>query len=338
MGRESGEDRLLPLLPAGITLFEKLPARAVVLDALAPTIGTGIITMIDSERASVLIIREGAIDDAVSIDTGARSNGNTALALVRGWESAEVSAFRLGGDAMALLDPLTRGHPCYTDLRLEWTDWTRLIDDLRRRGGTYVVELSTPGGRGVTVIRAGAQVATYTESHPMIGDPELLDAYASAGTGSVRVLVESETAAARDRMVPIGPARDSTPRTGDHSAEHRQVSEPVLSAGHGDGNAALSAMFGSNVEVMLPSLVVLDREQPPPTADVASLLAALKLLVRDRLQRSSAPVEEIVQSAADDRQTVERLAERVRVMHVRGFMPATFEQLADDMLALSRRG
>jgi hypothetical protein len=337
MGRESGGDHSLPLLPAGITLFENLPARAIVLDALAPAVGTGIIIMVDGERIGVLIIRDGTIDDAVTIDTGSRSNGNTALALMRGWEAAEVSAFRLAGDAMALLEPLTRGRSCYTDLHLEWTDWTRLIDDLRRRGGIYIVELSTPAGRGVTVIRAGAQVATYTESHPMIGDPELLDTYASAGVGSVRVLVESETAGSRDGMAPITASGDPPVRT-ELDATHRQVNKPpLLPADHDGGNAALAAMFGSRFDSGLPSLVVLDREHPPAPSEVAPLLPALKLLVRDRLQRSSAPVEEIVQAAADDRQTVERLAERIRVMHVRGFMPATFEQLADDMLALSRR-
>jgi hypothetical protein len=64
----------------------------------------------------------------------------------------------------------------------------------------------------------------------------------------------------------------------------------------------------------------------------------LKLLVRNRLQLSSASVEEVVDGAASDRQSVEWLADRVRVMTVRGYLHSTFVQLANDMLALTRRG
>ena len=66
------------------------------------------------------------------------------------------------------------------------------------------------------------------------------------------------------------------------------------------------------------------------------MLPELKLLVQQRLQRSAGPVEDIVDAAADGGETVAWLADRVRVMTVRGFMTSTFEQLADDMLALSR--
>ena len=71
--------------------------------------------------------------------------------------------------------------------------------------------------------------------------------------------------------------------------------------------------------------------------DVASVLPQLKLLVQTRLQRSSDSVEEIVDSAATDHQSVGWLSDRVRVMTMRGFLHSTFDQLADDMLALSGR-
>ena len=65
------------------------------------------------------------------------------------------------------------------------------------------------------------------------------------------------------------------------------------------------------------------------------MVPQLKSLVQNRLQRSSGSVEEIVDIAASDHQSVSWLADRVRVMTVRGFVHTTFEQLADDMLALA---
>jgi hypothetical protein len=105
-----------------------------------------------------------------------------------------------------------------------------------------------------------------------------------------------------------------------------------------DPNTTLSTLFGTNRD--LPDRhLALDadpsgRRLPMP---VDALLPELRLLVRNRLQRSSSSVEEIVDSAASDRQSVEWLADRVRVMTVRGFLHSTFDQLADDMLALAHR-
>lgn len=64
------------------------------------------------------------------------------------------------------------------------------------------------------------------------------------------------------------------------------------------------------------------------------MIPQLKLLVRNHLQRSSAPVDELIDSAADDRRNVEWLADRVRAMTVRGFQRSTFDHLADEMLEL----
>jgi hypothetical protein len=71
---------------------------------------------------------------------------------------------------------------------------------------------------------------------------------------------------------------------------------------------------------------------------VESLLPQITSLVRDRFQRSSGSVEEVVNVAASDHQSVAWLADRVRMMTVRGFLRTTFEQLADDMLALAGAG
>jgi hypothetical protein len=289
MGRESGRGHSLPLLPAGSALFEQLPARAIVLDALAPAVGNGIITSADGDRVGVLVIREGVITDAVSVHESSRDYGGAALNIIRSWESASMSAYRWTESAMSLLDPLIHGEPCYQDLRLEWTAWPQLLDDLRSRGATFVVELFTSNGRGVTVLRRGQQVATYSESHPSLGDPELMDVLVAEGAGSVRVLVANGTR----------PPVQSLPES----------SSPVVAY----------------------------RPSAYTTTEVVALLPSLKLLARTRLQRSSGPIEEVIDAAAGDQQSVEWLAGRVREMSVRGFMASTLERLAEDMLALTER-
>jgi hypothetical protein len=292
MGGESGRVRSLPLFPVGSSLFEHLPARAIVIDSLAPAVGNGVITLTDGDRTGVLVIRDGGISDAVSIDDGAWSCGDAALALIRGWESASMSACRWSGSAMSLIEPLIRGEPCYEDLRLEWTAWPQLLEDLRARGGTFVVELVSPIGRGVTVIRGGQQVATYSDAHPSLGDPDVIDILAAGGAGSVRVLIAS-------------------------GVSHRA-----------------DTLLGSNVAAARPEPWAAHAPDIA-TAAVRALLPELRLLVRNRLQRSSGPVDDVVDAAAGDDRSVEWLAQSVRVMTVRGFMASTFEQLADDMLALS---
>lgn len=315
----------LPLLPAGSSLFEQLPARALVIEALAPAIGNGIITMTDGDRTGVLVIRNGGISDAVSIDGGARSRGDAALALIRGWESASMSAYRWSDSAMSLLEPLIRGEPCYDDLRLEWTAWPQLLEDLRARGGTFIVELITPIGRGVTVIRGGQQVATYSDAHRALGDPRLIDILAAGDAGSVRVLVAPHTTARGDTLLrstlPVPPRPDPAAGFG----------PDIVTTEIDGGNAASSAT------TQLAPLLVVDRARGFPPIEVRALLPELKLLVRNRLQRSSGPVDDVLDAAADDNRTVEWLTQRVRVMTVRGFMASTFEQLADDMLALTER-
>ncbi len=388
MGGEVGWIDSLPLLPAGTPLFELLPVGAIVLNALAPAIDDGVVTVVAGDRTGMLVIRAGAISDAVSFD-GARVVGAAALQSMTGWDGALVSASQLDEQAMAILGPLMSGQRCYDDLRLEWTRWSELLDDLRARGGTYVVELRTPAGCGVTVVRGGQQVATYTDAHPALGPPELIDALTAAGAGSMRVTVGSETSTAVIAVTVLGSSQAVTVAlpdgaSGAEAATHQSgsghpdvvkgtvsrvrpqraarpdtamwtdattlspeasvnsvgedvVAQPHLADDQYAGNATLTALFGDALgSGPLTPLVVLDKLQPPTRSSVGSLLPELKLLVQQRLQRSAGPVQDIVDAAADGGESVVWLADRVRVMTVRGFMTSTFEQLADDIVALSR--
>jgi hypothetical protein len=332
---ELGRDWSLPLLPAGATLFDALPFGALVLDALAPAVGNGVITLRDGEREGILVIRDGVVSETVWVASDVRSNGDEALTLIRGAHSATVSACRLSDEAMGLVGPLIRGAPCYADLRLEWVVWPQLLHDLRERGGTFVVELVAPAGRGVTVIQNGRQIATFAESHPALGNPDLLDDLAAGGVGSIRILVDSVVSSASHpgRHVIAAPSVEA------HRPEvlFQQMTRPVV-VQPDDPNATLSALFGPHrdgSDQYQPTGI--DRSNRRGPTQVESVLPQLKLLVHNRLQRSSASVEEVVESAAHDRHSVEWLADRVRVMTMRGFLHSTFDQLADDMLALAAR-
>jgi|ERR1700680_1811502 len=336
MGGESGRGHSLPLLPGGSSLFEQLPARAIVLEALAPAVGNGIITLVDGERHGLLVIRDGVITDAVSVDDRSRDCGEAALELIRSWESASMSAYRWTESAMSLLEPLIRGEPCYADLRLEWTAWPRLLDDLRTRGATFVVEVFTPNGRGVTVLRRGQQVATYSESHPSLGDPQLIDALVAEGAGSVRVLVADDGRRPPLQSLPESAVASTAPSPQQGAVRH--AGSAVTSSDADDTSATFSALFRENLgATRLAYSAVADRPSACTSTQVAALLPNLKVLARTRLQRSSGPIEDVIDAAAGDQQSVDWLAERVRVMSVRGFMASTLEQLADDMLALTDR-
>ena len=297
------------MLPTGSSLFEGLPARAIVLDALAPAIGQGIITMIENERIGVLVIRDGGISDAVSFDRGTRTIGDAALALMRAWDAAAMSAFRWTDSAMSLVDPLICGEPCYDDLRLEWAAWPQLLDDLRSRRETFVVELFTPTGWGVTILRSGEQVATYSDSHPSLGDPALTDALAAGGVGSVRVLA----------LKPMSP-------------QHTLVGSPVAPPAVPSGTVP---SFGAEEAAEPAPLITIHLPEASAAAEVRAFVQELKLLAQGRLHRSSGPVEDIIDTAAHERRSLAWLAQHVRLMSVRGFVSPTFEQLADDMLALA---
>jgi hypothetical protein len=98
-----------------------------------------------------------------------------------------VWAERLESSLVDLSEALLRGATVYDDLRLMWVSWPSLLEDLGQRGGTFVVEITTPVGRGVTCVAAGRQAQSYTDIHPALGDPALLEAMASNHQGVVRV-------------------------------------------------------------------------------------------------------------------------------------------------------
>ncbi|MFN2582647.1 MAG: hypothetical protein ABR498_07895, partial [Candidatus Dormibacteria bacterium] len=189
---------LIPLLPRGSTVFESLPARAIVMEPLAPAIGDGVMVARRPDSVGVVLIRGGNIAEVYSVQEKSRITSTAALQRIRDSKDASMSAWRLQPSVVDIIPPLLRADPYYADLRLEWVNWERLLGDLRGRPGTFIVELTTPVGRGVINLRDGLYVASFTDTHPELCEPSLLDEIAGVNTGSLRVLREEPEAAKAD--------------------------------------------------------------------------------------------------------------------------------------------
>ncbi|MBV9100174.1 MAG: hypothetical protein JOZ46_08870 [Candidatus Dormibacteraeota bacterium] len=309
---------IIPLLPRGDTVFEDLPARALVLEALAPVIGDGLIVIRRSPGVGVILIRGGRISEHYAVEPEHRAAGEEAVARIRSWEDAIVSAWRLQANVVEALPPLVRGDPLYADLRLDWIIWSRLLADIRARTGTYIVELNTAAGRGVSSIRDGVQVATYTDRHRELGDPSLVDELVASGTGTIRVLQD----AVRTQ------ATDAPPAASGHRIE------PPVAAPEEDGG--VTNIFGvpQQPPPPRPELVPVG---PPASETVAELLPELKRLVQERLHHSSLRLEILLEDAAANNASLDAVVAEVRATPIRGVMQSTLDDLADEMLALRRR-
>ncbi|HWF57729.1 MAG TPA: 4'-phosphopantetheinyl transferase superfamily protein [Candidatus Dormibacteraeota bacterium] len=224
----------IPLLPRGEVLFEGLPVAAVIMEALAPTLGHGSMVVRDRDRGAVALVREGTLVEVHAFSGTASHGGDGVLAEVQGWAGATLSAHRLGPLLVDVCEALLRGEILYSDLRLEWVEWPALLTDFKRRGGAYAVEIFTPAGRGVTCVAVGQQALSYTDIHPSLEDPALLEAMASNRDGSIRVRRLNTAAFAATAMAATGSA------SGVEAAAAAATSAGPLPAtslaGNGNGN------------------------------------------------------------------------------------------------------
>jgi hypothetical protein len=222
----------IPLLPRGTVILDGIPTRAVIMEELAPVIGEGTMVVRDRDRGAVVLVRDDAVFEVHVFEGLFLRPGAGRIQEVQSWTSALVTADRLEHPLVDLCATLLRGEVVYDDLRLSWITWPTLLADLGERGGTYVVEISTPAGRGVTCVAAGRQALSYTDIHPSLGDPALLEAMASNRQGSVRVrrvAAEAFDDAQRDATRTIAPAAgpSSAQSAGTPHAEPVQrVAEP----------------------------------------------------------------------------------------------------------------
>jgi len=259
-----GSHGAIPILPRGVALFESIPAPAIVLGALGPAIGNGAVLLHQPGCTGVILVRDGDLFEEYAFEAGARLVGEEALRRIASWQSATVSAYRFDRQVVSVAPALFRGRLRYEGLQLRWTDWKRLLADLRRRNGLFAVELDTPTGRGVTLIGNGRQVATYTEAHPELGDDGLLDPLAATGRGTIRV-----------RHEPGGDWSDEVVGSG------QETSEPAVSNESERGEPA-DAPEAEAREAEAPGADAAGTEPPdgkspdgqPPDADGAAAEAA----------------------------------------------------------------
>ena len=177
----------IPLLPRGELLFEGIPLRAVVMEALAPSLSHGCLVVRDRDRGAVVLVRDGSLVEVHAFSGATARTGEGVLIDVQTWSEAAVTAHRLDPLLVDVCEALLRGEIIYSDLRLDWVEWPNLLGDFSRRGGAYAVEIFTPAGRGVTCVAVGQQALSYTDIHPALGDPALLEAMAANREGSIRV-------------------------------------------------------------------------------------------------------------------------------------------------------
>jgi len=323
----------IPLIPRGAVVFESLPAGSVVLERLAPAIVDGIALARRNGSVGVVLFRSGQLIESYSLEDHARLTGEAALTRIESWDDAQISAFRLPDDIVDVIQPMLRGEPIYSDLRLGWTNWDRLLDDLHGRPGTFIVELTTPQGRGVTAIREGEHVVSYTNLHDEPGYESLLDDLAAGGVGSILVLRDLPAA------TPVEPAGGAAsplpPPMIEPAVAHQTVEQEALS----ERGLAFSRLFGPPAAPPTES-ETLRRPSPPPVTGLPTLtqlLPELKLIARSRLQRSSDRVEILLEDAAVQGRSLEWVANEVRRMSIRGVLPETLDELANALLAAGTR-
>lgn len=412
--RPAGTDPI-PLLPRGSVVFEDIPIRAIVVEALTGVIGDGTMVVRDGDRGAVILIRGGDVWEVHVVESEVWRTGSGLLKSLQSWADASVWAERLDSPLVDLCAALLRGETLYDDLRLMWVNWPSLLSDLGRRGGTYVVEITTPVGRGVTCVTAGRQALSYTDIHPSLGDPALLEAMASNQEGSVRVRRVGEEGFAGAQAQAMERAA-AAPRAGEAPADSRaagaerpraaaagqpeEQAQPAAadplpgmswvapwettwrpdadpgSAGNGGGagsTAAASTATGSTgnggsaqpiAAAAAPSTwrefaaTTIQAEQAPtpraetsgagPSAEaaagraaesnsVAEVLDDLRSIARRRLQLSAPRVESVLDEGAAERRSLGSVLEEIRGMSIRGVMPATVDEMVDEMAAAASR-
>ncbi len=365
-----GEHDLIPLLPRGTALFEGIPANALVIDALCPAIGQGTVVVRAADCVGVVLVKDGSVFEEYAFESGTSLQGEPARQAIATWADAGVAAYRLDPLVVAVIPSLFRGSPCYSDLRLEWIDWRGLLADLCSRDGSFVVELDTPAGRGVTLIVDGRQVATYTESHTDLGPETLLDPLAETRRGSIWVRrepsrelepsaaanIESGAAAQGGGFVDTAAAEAAGyPETagwaaqGGWPAQSAEELSPALSdeLPPSPTGPPVNADEGPFARFAAPRAEQAGWGTAPADAahggplpayadpSVAEVAVDLKQVARNHLQRSSPRIETMIDEAVARDLPLRSFLAEVRGLVIRGVMQSTLDDMADEMAALA---
>ena len=318
----------MPWMPPGAPLFSGLPLNTVLLAALPAAVEHGWIIVEDRSRTGVIVVRNAAVSRAFATDQASARTGSDPVARMSSWSAATVSATRVVATELDLVEVQLDSKPTYTDLQLSWTVLTDLLADLCSRGEDYLVTVRTPAGIGAVVIRDGVQQSIGARSDP--GNIEF-DQLATSNRGSINVYrLRAEAAApsvetVQPRDLDAPPSRETRP-------EPDTAGPPAMAS----PSSAFSDMFGlPGSERVTGVQHETERVAQPPVTSISDRLPDLKLLVRTRLRLSSQRVETLLDDAAASHLPIDSVAEQIRRLSIRGVMPSTMEQLADDVLALA---
>ncbi|MEO8898237.1 MAG: hypothetical protein ABI473_06025 [Candidatus Dormibacter sp.] len=341
----------LPLLPRGTVVFAEIPVRAVVIDALAPVIGDGTLVIRDGDRGAVVLVRGGDVLDVHVTDGGVLKTGVELLSSLKEWPDASVWAERLESSLVDLSEALLRGATVYDDLRLMWVSWPSLLEDLGQRGGTFVVEIATPVGRGVTCVSAGRQAQSYTDIHPALGDPALLEAMASNHQGVVRVRRVGEgsiPAAQGDATEKSAPDPEpsaeapATPSNGTSSTEHVAETSRRWPATKWDPPSSETAVDDAPAQTETEAET--EKTEAQPVAAVDALPQAAWVAPWDTAFRSDAAEGSVAVEAAPAEAAAETTAVEDRPATWDEFKnkalhtgPPSVAEVLDDLRAIARR-
>ena len=347
----------LPLLPRGSVVFSDLPARALVLEALAPAIGSGLLRVHSQHGDGFILVREGTLHQTHAFSASGTHAGPAALDELRRWPEAVVSADRLDPALVDLSAALLRGDPLYEDLRLEWTSWSGLLADLGRRDAAYIVELVTPTGRGVTCVAGGRQLLSYTDVDPALGDPALLDALAAPGDGHVRVRRVPPMTFAHLVQAGAGVAVSTAATRGWGGAFPQPAPLPEPAPAPVEPTAAVPQPAAAEPEPVTleeaeatelgwvaPWQVAWSGDAPDEPAlsplhrlTVGDVHRELREIAQRRLQLSASRVEVALDSAAAQDLPLDRVLDDLRSLSIRGVMQPTIDAMVDEMTEAAGR-
>jgi len=325
----SGID-LLHHLPGIEVMFDQLPAAAVVLEALVPAVGDGLIVFDGADKHLAVLCRAGAMAGRFPVPAGASVDH------LPQDPATTVTAWRLSPAALGVVPTLLGGARRLADVSMRWIEMTQLLDDLRSSGTESVVVISTEHASGLTHIAGGQHLLTVcSQVHgpcdasslvelagggegtinlletrrdsPQLGSSQLDVVSHTDANGVVDMLGRSETQAHDEAMLP------ATARLTDATFHPFPAQE------------TMAAIFGDAVEPQRPTA---HREAAPK---ITHLLPQLRLIARSQLGLSATRVEDLLEEAAATVDGAHTALTAIASLPIRGVSASTMERLAEKL-------
>lgn len=207
------DEEALPL-PSGTALYESLTAKFIAFDRLLNTLGetrySGYIRLLSSGSNGVILLREGAVVDALHRQEATLLSGDEALSTIeRLVETGQgvVDVVTLDSALVDGLHHLASGVPAYPDMRASWINAPGLVEFLEKRRFTGALSVRADGGAGVIMFDEGKVTGAFTTESRTMGsdtatvlkicdDPEAqIEVHAAAGRAGTTMADPNATVA-----------------------------------------------------------------------------------------------------------------------------------------------